>query len=108
MVLGDARGRLHDHPIARHQPRQTSVEDGLDLIAEAVTGGAHAVGPDLDIGGESHDEVVGPGPLAHQRLHVEAVLAPARPQVIGEVVHDATVGDKALGLARELQLTSDL
>ena len=41
-----SRRRLADEAVARHEARQAGVEDGLDLVAEAVVRGAHAVGAD--------------------------------------------------------------
>ncbi len=46
VVLGDPGGRLDQQSVGCYQPRQPFIEDGLDLVTEAVVGRADAVGPD--------------------------------------------------------------
>ena len=108
MALGDPRCRLHDQPLLRYQHRQVSIEDGFDLVAEAVVGRTHTIGADLHVRREPDDQVVRVGAATHQGVDVEAVRVPAGTQVVGEVVHHAAVGHQALRVARELQLAADL
>ena len=106
--VGDLRGRDRDEPFGADEAREDLVEDGLDLVAEGVARAADAVRAQRDVGRQAHDQVVGRSPRADERLGREAVGAPARTQVVGEVVDDATIGDEHLGLGGQLQLLADL
>ena len=72
-AAGDLRGAQRHQAVGRHQVGQHAVQDRLDLVAERVAGGPHAVGLERDVRQQADDQVVRLRPAADQRLGGEGV-----------------------------------